>query len=479
MAPAVLVVLVLLAGGLFLSFGSRIAAEPFGDSHDGRNAGVWAAAGRALREGPIDSRLGSRSHEIGTYANHPPLIAAEVAVADALGGGSTAATRAPAWIGTVATLGLLALLLRERGLRGSASGIAILLVAATPMVLVFGTMLDTPVTSLPFAVALLLLWERARAGRRVPPGLAAGAAGLAVLAGWQSLLLAGVVACWALVRAIRGRGDRGSEGAFVAGALVGAALLGAWLWSAFGGSLRPLAAAYAFRSGGTVPMAVDELLARILHDGRVMLGVPAFLGVLGLVPALAKRSTRGLAVVALAVTVPYPLVFRAGAMNHEYWNFWFVLPIAVGLAAGGDWVLGALRHRRRADVVLVGLAAGVAGVLALGAWVQPTAAGWAIQEGARAGAVAGAGALPPDQAVAWYAGAVGKPASWISLPTRRPAVPVALPDIERLGAERPGDLILVGRGECPFGAPRISYAWETPADVLARPPDVSLCGRTR
>lgn len=250
-APAVLVILVLLAGGLFLGFGTRLISAPFGDSHDGRNAGVWATAARSLRDGPVESRMGTRSPEIGTYANHPPLIAMETAVAGAVGGGSTAATRAPAWIGTLVTLGLLAVLLRERGLRASATGIAVLLVAATPMVLVFGTMLDTPVTSLPFAVALLLLWERARAGRRVAPALAAGAAVLAVLAGWQSLLVAGVVGCWALVRAYRGRADRGPEGAFVVGALVGAALMVVWLWWAFGGSLRPLAAAYDFRSGET------------------------------------------------------------------------------------------------------------------------------------------------------------------------------------------------------------------------------------
>src|SRR4051794_3797441 len=73
--------LLALAALLFLLFSARMLGAPFGDSHDGRNAGVWAAGGESLLdEGPVESRLGTRSPEIGVYVNHPPLIYVETAV---------------------------------------------------------------------------------------------------------------------------------------------------------------------------------------------------------------------------------------------------------------------------------------------------------------------------------------------------------------------------------------------------------------
>ncbi|HWI05404.1 MAG TPA: hypothetical protein VNT52_16485, partial [Acidimicrobiales bacterium] len=381
-APRVLVVLVVLAGVLFLGYGSQTIAAPFGDSHDGRNAGVWVAAGRAIREsGPVASRLGTRTLENGVYANHPPLIAVEVAVVEAVAGTSNTASRAPAWVGSLVAIALLAVLLGERGVQPAAAGAAVALVVATPMFLVFGTMLDTPVTSLPFGIGVLVLWERARLGRRVPPALATGLSALAVLAGWQSLLVAGLVAAWAGIRALRRRRPVGAEAGFVAGALAGAGLLMAWLWWGLGGTLRPLTEAYTIRTGhGPENVALGRLVATLVHDGRAMFGVVLLLGLLGLVPALARRSTRGLTAVALAATVPYPLVFRTGAVNHEYWNYWFVLPLAIGLAAGAGWLLD-IGDRRAAEAATLG-----------------------------AGQKAG-----------WYAGAVGRPAAWVGLAERRPA----------------------------------------------------------
>lgn len=473
----VLVALLLAASGLFLAYGWGVIPAPFGDSHDGRNAGVWLSGARAIgQEGPVRSRLGTRSRNNGVYANHPPLIVVEIALAERIGGRSPAATRAPAWLGSLASVWLLAAILRQRGLRAPPVGAALLLTVATPMFLVFGTMLDTPVTSMPFGLGLLLLWERSRGGRRVSPPLAAGVACLAVLAGWQSLLVAGAVGVWAVARRMRRRG--GGELAFAAGALVGAGLLVAWLWWAFGGTFRPLAGAYLFRTGqGAEPVPLAELASRQVADVRAMFGALVVPGVIGLVLALRRGSTRGLAAVALAVSLPYPVVFRAGAVNHEYWDYWFLIPLAVGLAVLGDWVVRALPGYRRTEPLLVGGAVVVAGIMGAGAWLHPTAAGWAVHEGVRAGAVVQRVALPDDQAAAWYAGAVGQTASWLSLPTRRPAVHVAAEDISRLAAEHPGDLVLVGMVRCPAaGSPHIDYSLERPADLVAKPPEVSRCG---
>ncbi|MDP1806671.1 MAG: hypothetical protein Q8K72_15950, partial [Acidimicrobiales bacterium] len=91
--------------------------------------------------------------------------------------------------------------------------------------------------------------------------------------------------------------------------------------------------------------------------------------------------------VALAVTVPYPLVFRSGAVNHDYWNFWLLLPVAVGLGVGCDRVLRRAAGQgleRAVALMVVAMAVLLSGVL----WFRPDAPSWALLEGRRAGAVA-------------------------------------------------------------------------------------------
>ena len=368
--------LLLLAAVLFLGFGSRTISAPFGDSHDGKNGKVWSAGSRSLREeGPVASRLGTRNPVTGVYANHPPLIYLETAVTELVGFGTMAATRAPAWLGTLALIGLLGALLRDSGLRPNAVGMAVLLVTTTPMLLVYGTMLDTPVTSLPIAVGLLLMWERARRGKVVRPVYAGGLTALAVLAGWQALLLAGLVGSWALVRVVRRTGRRKVDRAFVIGACLGGALLLAWMLWAFGGTLRPLQDQFSFRSGQSAQkVGLGELLASQRHYGVGMFGAVGVLGVVGLVLALRDARTRGLAAVASAVTVPYTVVLRTGAVNHSYWGYWFLLPIAIGLAVGSDRLLATWRSRGRWQPVLPCVVALLATVLVVGAWVRPPAA---------------------------------------------------------------------------------------------------------
>ena len=368
--------LLLLAAVLFLGFGSRTIAAPFGDSHDGKNGTVWSAGSRSLREdGPVASRLGTRNPVTGVYANHPPLIYVETAVTELVGFGTTAATRAPAWLGTLGLIALLGVLLRACGLRPDAAGMAVLLLTATPMLLVYGTMLDTPVTSLPIAVGLLLMWERARRGEGVRPVYAGGLTALAVLAGWQALLLAAVVGGWALVRVVRRTGRREVDRAFIIGACLGGALLLAWMLWAFGGTLRPLLEQFDFRSGrSTQTVGLGELLASQRHYGVGMFVAVGVLGIVGLVLAFRDARTRGLAAVALAVTVPYTFVFRTGAVNHSYWGYWFLLPIAIGLAVGSDRLLATWRSRVRWQPVIPCVAALLATVLVVGAWVRPPAA---------------------------------------------------------------------------------------------------------
>ena len=460
---------------LFLAFSIRMIGAPFGDSHDGRNAGVWAAGGRSiLDDGPLATRVGTRSVENGVYANHPPLLYVETALFDAAGGGSPAAVRGPAWLGTIATLVLLSALLLGAGLRPAAAGAALALASVTPMVLVYGSMLDTPVASLPFGVAVLLAWERARRGRPVPWALAGALTGLAVLSGWQSLLVAAVVSCWAAVRLARGTARRRLDAAFAAGGAVGLVVLVAWLLWAFGWTLAPLFEQFRARTGISTSVSLGQVVAAARHDTTAMYGVVGALAVPGLVLGLADRRTRGLVALSLAVTVPYPLVFRSGAVNHDYWNFWLLLPVAVGLAVGCD---RALRRASGAGAErAVAAAAAAAAVLLAGVlWLRPVAPSWALLEGRRAGAAAAGGALAPGQRTAWYAGAVGKPANWLALATRRPAVAVPADGLAALAASHPHDLVFVGRMRCAAGGPRVDYAFERAAELPDVPPAVERC----
>jgi len=471
------VILLLLATGLFLAHGLLMLGAPFGDSHDGRNAGVWVSGGRALREaGTVASRLGTHSPEQGTYANHPPLIAVEIEVAQAVGGESPVATRAPAWLGSLIALALIWRLLRDAGLRASAAGTAVVLVAVTPMFLIFGTMLDTPVTSLPFGVALLLAWERTRAGRPVAPLTAFGLAALAVLAGWQALLLSGLIGLWALFRLRRGHADVAVHASFAGGFLSGLAVLVGWLYWAYGSTLEPLLAQFQVRTGQTESVSLGALLAAVGDDVPAMFGALVLLvAAAGLVVTLARPRLRGLALTALAVTVPYPFVFRSGAVNHDYWTYWLLLPAAVGLAVGCDALLRAVSARPVHERALAGAATLVAVMTTLGALWQPPTAARTIREGAAAGSVVAHAHLVDDQETAWYAGGVGKPAAWLAMETRRPAIGVSNAGLAGLAADHPDDQVLVGRVVCEPDRARMVYAFERAVVVAARPPDIGPC----
>jgi len=468
-SPKPALILLVLAAVLFVVFAARIIPAPFGDSHDGRNAGVWAAGSRSLREnGPVASRLGTRAPENGVYANHPPFLYVETALFEAVGGGSTAASRAPAWLGTLAALALLTTLLLEAGLRPSAVGAAVVLVAATPMLLVYGAMLDTPVASLPFGLALLLVWERAQRGQRVRWPLAAGLAVLAVLSGWQSLTLAAVVGGWALVRLVRKSGSRRVNMAFAGGALGGAFLLTAWLLWAFGGTLAPLFDQFRLRTGQITPVPMSAVVEAIGHDAGTMFGIAVVLALGGLAIALADRRTRGLAAVAAAVTLPYPLVFRSGVVHHDYWNFWFLLPIGVGLAAGCDRLLRSRGASARRPTTMATMAAVFAISLTAILWIRPDAASWDVLDGRRAGTVAAGQALDARQTSAWYTGSVGEPAAWLAMATGRPAVAVPVSDLVTLAAAHPHDLVMVGRTRCVGGMPHVDYSFEAADGLVGR-----------
>ena len=162
-----LALLLIFASVFLLQAAPRIAA-PFGDSHDGENGAVWGFASRAIRNDGFfgscgGARLGAGE---GTYAHHPPLIANETALVESVFGHRPTWTRLPAWLASLATIPLLYLLLVALGIRRVPSALGTILALATPMFLLYGSMLDTLQISLPFAVAFLLVRARGDVQRR-------------------------------------------------------------------------------------------------------------------------------------------------------------------------------------------------------------------------------------------------------------------------------------------------------------------------
>jgi hypothetical protein len=170
---------------------------------------------------------------------------------------------------------------------------------------------------------------------------------------------------------VLGSARRDTDLAFATGAVLGVGLLAAWILWACGGDLSTILDQYRFRTGqSTQSVGLGALAFSQVHYGAVLFGAVGLLGVAGLVVAWRDPRTCGLATVAVAVTVPYTIVFRTGAVNHSYWGYWFLLPLGVGLAAGADRLVGYWRSQGRWEPVLPLTAAVLAVVLVLGAWVR-------------------------------------------------------------------------------------------------------------
>ena len=239
--PSLALLLALLAvGAVFVLHSTSWLAAPFGESHDGRNAAVWGMASRSIRdEGVVRSRFGGRSEPGYSYANHPPLIIAETTLAELVGGERRIVTRSPAWIGSLVALALMCRLLLDAGLSRLSVGVGIVAAFGSAMFFVYGSMLDTPVTALPFALLFLIMWQRAGQGKALHPAWLGAVSLLAVLAGWQSTTLVGVAAIGALWAAKRDRFAWRQWLAMAIGAAIGLCTTLLWIRWVYG-SLGPL-----------------------------------------------------------------------------------------------------------------------------------------------------------------------------------------------------------------------------------------------
>jgi hypothetical protein len=343
------VILLVFCAAFTLHVGRGLNA-PFGflpvwSSNDAYNGATWSTGARALHEsGPIDSKFGAAwSGAAGDYhyASHPPAIYSATALAQLVVHDDALAARLLVLLASLAAAALLFLLLCELRLAPVLAAVSVGVGLSVPMFLSYGTMLDTLMLGLPFAVGYLLLWQRSLNGRTNRLALACAAATVCLIA-WEGVIL---VAATGFVMAVVRR-DREHLTA-VAAAGLGAALAvmvtGLWQFWVYEG-LGEVLEKGGFRAG-TAGFSLGDYLDSQLSYTRETFGVPAMvvLGI-GLVAVIASRRFRPIGVAALGTSVAYAVAFRQGSFAHNYWNYWLVITfvLAVGAIASR---LGRLRPR--------------------------------------------------------------------------------------------------------------------------------------
>lgn len=327
---AVVVVLAAIGVG-FLIYAAPQLGAPFGESHDGLNGAVWANGSRQLRDvGPIDSAFGARRPDGTSYAHHPPAIYPATALAEVIGGEGPWATRAPAWLATLLSIPLLWVILRRLRIAPLPALVGTAIAATTPMLFVYGGMLDTPIVAFPLGLAVFLVWIRAWDGDSINPKLVGLLALIACPTAWEAVFAVGLAALSLGWRARRDRRHWAMPLAFGVGGALGARITMVWsIWAT--GSTTTLADQFVGRSssegGATWVGMVSHQWTWLLQ----LLGV-AFLGLVlcALSPIWEHGVRRAAAVGSLVVVFGYAVLLLSGAHVHQYWNYWVILPVAIG-----------------------------------------------------------------------------------------------------------------------------------------------------
>jgi 4-amino-4-deoxy-L-arabinose transferase-like glycosyltransferase len=422
---------------------SWVAAPP-GDSHDGRNAGVWGLSARALLDDPIGSRLGGVQPTGDRYANHPPAIVVAAAVTTFVTGGHPLGLRLPAILATATAAVLLVVLLRRAGLPDVAVAAGVVMGGTAPMLLTYGTMLDTPVLALPVGAAVSLVGLDVRHGRHVRTAVLAGAGLAAGLISWQAVLLTALVALTVAVGTpVRERGLRAAA-ALVAGAVVGSVLSLGWAWWAYGG-LDGLFDTFARRQEAVPDWGAAQRVYLGSLFGPVLLGAVAA----AVAVVLVRRRHRSLLGAPLLAVVGWSVLFREAAAVHDYWNFLGVLVAVIAVGVVVEAGIDAVRRWVPSLAPLVGVALAVAVVVVAGAAVvHPSEAERTTVAGVPGGRAAEALAHPasPAEVAVWAdEGSIpaGAPwAAWTAHGSAPPADAEALVELSRSDPDAPVMLVI-------------------------------------
>lgn len=437
-------VLLVALGALFLAMALPRITGPIADSDEGINAAVWGYDSRSLRElGPMESRLGGRRIDGSLYASHPPLIVVETALSEQVLGEHPWSTRLPAWAGVLATVGVLFALLRSLRLDPVLAAAATVATLGCNMVLVYGSMLDTMVIAFPFGLAVAMVWYRQWTRTGDPPWWLVLLLGtVAALASWQATFLVGLCA---VSTAARIRSDRRAllrAAPYVAAVVIGTVLSLAWARWTYG-SFEVMADKLGRRTGGE-DVTIASMAAFQIPWLSQLLGL-GFLAWVACAVSLRDARYRPLAGLSLVTVIGYAVILKEGSGGHQFWNYWGLLPAAVGIAyvfeAIGRALAPSVRSPRGVrDAALIGAALVVVAVNL----TRPNQAAELIDAGTRPYELVRDAQLAPGQTELPYLAEPHRPDDWLRYNDLPDGAPLLDADqLRELARDHPDHVVLV------------------------------------
>ena len=250
-----------------------------------------------------------------------------------------------------------------------------------------------------------------------------------------------------LARGLRGHGSIPRALPYLAGALLATGLTLLWARWVYGGTLAPLTDKLGRRSGESSGAGFVDMVTFQLPWLGQLLGV-GLLACLASIVSLRDKRFRPIAGLALVSVVAYAFLFREGSGGHQYWNYWAMLPAAVGYAYAYRALAQGLRGRRQAPrttaIVLAALTVVVGAVNLL----QTDQAGALITAGQRPLELVQQTPLPAGQTDLPYISEPFRADDWLRYHGLPRGVPLqSRQDLETLAREHPDHLVLV-LGEC-------------------------------
>ena len=367
---------VALTAGLAVVWSVRISS-PWVALHD-FNGAVWSqAAHNHLRAGLAQTRGVPAGFYFGPlpippdgyYVHHPPILPLLITGMFALFGEHEWAARLVPIAGSLASVGLLWLLVRScAGERAATLSAAVL--ALQPMTLSIGRMVNFEPCTLPWMLAAL--WCLRRWQRTGRPAWRAGVLAC-FLAGlwtsWHMSLFAAALAAWLLAER-RGRETRLAWEILLLTAFSAAMFL-AWIRLARPDAWADLGTAFRLRLSHRTEAQFtwgQWLVRQGEYLGGRITPLTWALGLVGAVGASKSGGREGVrwlyraALVIFLMNAGYVTVFRNASYIHDYSGFFFVAPLAM---------MGGLALEARVRWSLVGRAAAAALLVGLAGW------GWA------------------------------------------------------------------------------------------------------
>ncbi len=471
---------------------------PLGNSDDGR---IFGRAGIQARNfwdlGPLDSSLGARTDpfiraefevpprtepppEAVTYAHHPPLKQFLTIVSVGTLGDSPTAIRITDFLLGAATVAFMAALLRAVGMRWGPTLLALLVLVSTGFFYVYARMGIS--FSMLLALTAAIAWLRqAQTPSRWALAGAGALAALTAMHSWIAIASLGLLLPWLFIGTMQrrpayssGAAQRSTWGvaawlrrgwspavtAVAAGALLGGLLTAGWLLNAT--DISELSNRVAFRTGNDVSTAAEqaqftfgEFLQRQWTFAGHELLTSWWLRLLffpALIAGLIDRRTRGPVVVTLAVAMSLTFALQQGAWIHRLWNFPWMAPTSIGIAALADAARRLLRGPAAKLRAPLGAAAAAVTLVTLAFVVSGSTRDFYLSRPADAGAVLEQAHDEPQVAEAelvWFTAGIWTP-RWISYYLDRPVWMLDETNVSEVVAT---DVILVRNDRVPSFVP--------------------------